>query len=375
MSRILNRQRQLAEQGRLRLGYTTPTNSGKTRPKASHTWIVTSHSREHVEKAAELWGGQVEEWQPMGNGTKQWRVITQANTIEAILPPGDPLSQAYEMWNRGGCVRRCDGVTEQLTGSPCPCFAQYGDDWYEKPTGTVCDSKSRLKVLLPDMPGLGSWRVETGSYYATDEMAGMVDTIRGAVGDSVLVPVQLRIEPRTRVAGGQTKQFVVPVLELRGVTAGSLLSGQYAGLRAIDSGPGDERPAIAAGDGTDWHARMDACADVDELRAVWREANAAGAMTEPFKAHMKLVLDRLQPTDEDKPADEGAPAAPVEDGEPEPNPQEVWQQILAIAGERQIGLDDLRAGFATWSQGIAVEDADGFQLADYLAELTESGAA
>ena len=373
MSRILNRQRQLAEQGRLRLGLTAPASNGKSRPKASTTWIVTSHSRDLVEKAAELWGGAVEEWQPQGSGAKQWRVVTQATTIDAILPPGDPLSQAYEMWNRGGCVRRCDGVTEQLTGSPCPCFAQYGDDWYEKPTETVCDSKSRLKVLLPDMPGLGSWRVETGSYYATDEMAGMVDTIRGAIGDSVLVPVQLRIEPRTRVAGGQTKQFVVPVLELRGVTAGALLSGEYSGLRAV--GAADTPAAITAGDGTDWLARIDAAATLDELRDVWRHANAVGAITEPFKTHMKTRSDELAATDKPKQGGQQQPTTPVEDGESEPNPQQVWQQILAIAGERQIGLDDLRASFATWSQGIAVEDADGFQLADYLAELTEAGAA
>ena len=37
MSRILNRQRQLAEQGRLRLGLTTPASNGKSRPKASTT--------------------------------------------------------------------------------------------------------------------------------------------------------------------------------------------------------------------------------------------------------------------------------------------------------------------------------------------------
>ena len=364
MSRILNRQRQLAEQGRLRLGYTVPTSNGKSRPKSSQTWVLTSHSREHIERAAQLWGGDVEEWQPMGNGAKQWRVITHATSIDAILPPGDPLSQAYEMWNRGGCVRRCDGITEQLTGSPCPCYAQFGDDWYEQPTGTVCDSKSRLKVLLPDMPGLGSWRVETGSFYATDEMAGMVDTIRGAVGDSVLVPVQLRIEPRTRVTGGQTKQFVVPVLELRGVTAGSLLTGQYSGLKALDAGPADEQPAITAGDGTDWVARMDACVDVEQLREVWREASAAGAVTAPFKARMKAVLDRLQP------AEDASAAEEVETGEPEPNPDHLWSDILKAHGERGDDLAAVRAAFATWSQGVAVEDANGFQLQDYLTVLT-----
>lgn len=371
MTRILNRQRQLAEQGRLRLGYTVTAKSGKSAPKASTTWIVTSHSRDLVEKAAELWGGAVEEWQPQGSGAKQWRVITDATTIDAILPPGDPLSQAYEMWNRGGCVRRCDGVTEQLTGSPCPCFAQFGDDWYEQPTGTVCDSKSRLKVLLPDMPGLGSWRVETGSYYATDEMAGMVDTIRGAVGDAVLVPVQLRIEPRTRVAGGQTKQFVVPVLELRGVTAGALLGGEYEGLRAVAATP--DRAAIGTGSVSD--EMIDRIADarsVDDLRAIWREAYQRGQLGSELR---ELITAAVADRQGESGGGQDAPDEHVEQAEVEPNPQQVWQQILAVAGQQGVGLDQLRADFATWSQGIAVEDADGFLLSEYLGTVQTGGAA
>nr|DAF00036.1 MAG TPA: hypothetical protein [Caudoviricetes sp.] len=355
MSRILNRQRQLAEQGRLRLGYTIPTDRGQ-RPKSSKTWIVTSHSRLHVEKAAELWGGETTEWQPQGNGTQQWRVITETTCIDAILPPGDPLSQAYEMWNRGGCVRRCDGVTEQLTGSPCPCLAEFGENWYEQSAGTVCDSKSRLKVLLPDMPGLGSWRVETGSYYATDEIAGMVDTIRGAVGEAVLVPVRLRIEPRTRVTGGQTKQFVVPVLELRGMTAGALLGGEYDRLRAavaaIPKHPAlTTRPPIS-------DEVIDRIADattVEQLRDIWRDAKKTGTLTDALETALKQAFNGIATL-----------------GEAEPNPQEIWQQILAAAGANRTSLGDLRADFATWSGGIAVEDANGFQLAGYLKTLKEA---
>ena len=365
MSRILNRQRQLAEQGRLRLGYTAPTSSGKTRPKASTTWVVTSHSREHVETAAQLWGGQVEEWQPQGNGAKQWRVITEATTIDAILPPGDPLSQAYEMWNRGGCVRRCDGITEQLSGSPCPCYAQYGEDWYEQGVDKVCQSKSRLKVLLPEMPGLGSWRVETGSYYATDEIAGMVDVIRGAVGDQVMVPVRLRIEPRQRVAGGQTKRFVVPVLELRGVTSGAILGGQYVGLAQIET---RQQAAIEAASHVpsdledEFTDRIADAGSLDELRQVWKQMKAARADTPHVIALFKAAVAEFRP-DEDKPAE------PVEDAEPEPNPDEQWQAILKAHGERGDDMDVVRAAFASWSGGVAVEDANGFQMADYLREL------
>ena len=361
MTRILNRQRQLAEQGRIRLGVTTTASNGKVRPMASKTFVLTSHSREHIEKAAELWGGNVEEWTPQGNGSQQWRVITEANTIDAILPPGDPLSQAYEMWNRGGCVRRCDGVTEQLTGSPCPCLAQFGPDWHEQKQGTVCDSKSRLKVLLADMPGLGSWRLETGSFYATDEIAGMVDVIRGAVGDAVMVPVRLRIEPRTRVAGGQTKQFVVPVLELRGVTAGALVSGAYGGIAQVEAGRAPV--AIAAGPARDFAAEVADAGSIDAVRELWQAASAAGVLDDALKAALTARVEQLKPKAAEPPVD----AVELDE-------TALWQQILAVAGGLGISSKRLADEFADFSGGVAVEDADALAYSQYLDHLKSSAA-
>jgi hypothetical protein len=362
MSRILNRQRQLAEQGRLRLGYTLTSQKGKTYPKASHTWVITSHSKEHVEAAAALWGGQVEEWQPQGNGAKQWRVITGAAAIDAILPPGDPLSQAYEMWNRGGCVRRCDGVTEQLSGSPCACFAEFGEEWFEQKQGMVCDSKSRLKVLLPDMPGLGSWRVETGSYYATDEIAGMVDVIRGAVGDSVMVPVRLRIEPRTRVAGGETKQFVVPVLELRDVTAGALLAGQYSGLASIEQGR-SQQAAIEAAPRLDYVQLSGMAESLDEVRNLWRHAQDAGLLTEELKQVLTAAGQRLS-----------APVTPAGQ-DADVDPDAAWQELLAAAGRLGWSQSVLAESFVEWSRGVALEDAEPRSWAEFTVEMNGGAAA
>jgi len=411
MSRILNRQRQLAEQGRLRLGYTVPATAkdGKptTRPVRSETWIVTSHSREHIEHAATLWGGQAEEWEPMGNGAKQWRVITQANAIPAILPTGDPLTQAYEQWSKGGCQRRCDGVTEELSGSPCICLAQHSDQWYELSARQVCVSKSRLKVLLPDMPGLGSWRMETGSFYATDEIAGMVDTIRGAIGESLLVPVTLRIEPRTRVAGGQTKQFVVPVVELRGVTAGALLSGQAIEMRQLTTGnPESATPLAVQAAQTEpspwvpFFEQVAKAAKLDDLAALWDLAKGrmlVGPQSTPSAERAEFLAKWKAKASELKAAQDAADAAvaaqPDEDGAypadivPDPttppsttqetalqDPDAIWQGILAAAGDLGLTTTQLNADFLK-RMGIAAPVASGPELAAYLTILTEQGAA
>lgn len=358
-SRILNRQRQLAEQGRLRLGTFDIAANGKGRPRASHHWIITSHWEEYVRKAAELWGGEPEFYKPQGHGVEQWRVITTSAAIDAILPPFEPLMQAYEQWSAGGCQRRCDGGTEQFSGAPCLCIAEFGDDWHLQPAGRVCATKSRLKVLLPDMPGMGSWRLETGSFYAADELAGMVDGIRIAVGQNVLVPVRLRIEPRTRTFQNQTKRYIVPVLELRGITAGELLSGSYRGLGSLESserkalpGASDSEPA------PDYVAAAHEAGDLEAVRQIWHLAEKAGHLSEDLKTELTRIGQSFT----------------VVEPETDEDPDAVWNEILVYVGshigwETQQLLDD----FPKRSGGIMASDASGADMRKYLNALKTEG--
>ena len=376
MSRLLDRQRQLAEAGRLRLGLTVPMANGKSRPMRSEVWIFSSHSQELVIAAAALWGGTPEKWQPLGNGAEQWRVITKTTTIDAILPPGDPLTQAYEMWGKGGAVRRCDSATEQFSGSPCLCIAQFGDAWYEQPKGKVCDTKSRLKVLIPDLPGLGSYRLETGSFYAADEIAGMVDFIRSAVGDQALIPVRLRIEARTRVAGNETKQFVVPVVELRGVTTGELLagSGQQLGIGQKQAGTGQNQPAIAATPAPaipDYLAELGRSTSVDDCTLIWRTAGEAGHLSDELKAAITAKAAEITaagfqaPGSAPETATSAAGTGPDPASDAGPDADALWVQIVAEAG--RLDMDDaaLRAELHNVC-GVFAEDATGEQLATFL---------
>ena len=286
------------------------------------------------------------------------------------------------MWSKGGCQRRCNGATESFSGSPCLCLQQFGDQWYERSAREVCVSKSRLKVLLPDMPGLGSWRMETGSFYATDEIAGMVDTIRSAVGGQVLVPVTLRIDPRTRVAHGETKQFVVPVVELRGVTAGALLSGEATrsgqlavaapvttGARALEAGAGD--PYV------EWREALTNAESKDQLNTIWTsmvaekllgheavDQAAALAFKDEWVAKATVMPDVSSVQGD---------AGEVVDGEivdePAGDPDVLWQQILAAAGAQGMTTADLEDDFAATLDGVTAADASAGDMRRYLDAL------
>ncbi|MBA2951638.1 recombination directionality factor [Streptomyces himalayensis] len=288
-SRLRNIQARAAEHGRLRTGYTQGN-----RPVRSATWVVTSHSEEHVRTAAELWGGAPEQWQALNSTITQWRVITKASSIEALITPGDPLNQYNELWTKGGCQRRCDGETELLSRQPCLCARQFGEDWHQQKKGVVCSTTSRLNVMLPDLSGMGMWRAETHSFYAASEWGGMVDMVLAGTRGDGFVPVNLRIEPRQVVRDGQTKKFPVVVVELRGVTPRQALAGPMTAAVALDPGATSQAVAAIEAPRPDYLAEAEAALTPDDVGDVYRRANAAGHLNDELIAGLTAIADRLK---------------------------------------------------------------------------------
>ncbi|MEV4437518.1 hypothetical protein AB0K09_00625 [Streptomyces sp. NPDC049577] len=349
-SRIVTMKRQAAELGRIRTGYSRPNPDPDKRPipVRSETFVFSSHSRDYVAAAAELWGGEVEQWTPQNQKIAQYRVISRAKEIRAILPAGDPLSQAYEMWSGGGCSRRCDGETERLSGQPCLCLARYGPEWHERSPREVCRPTSRIAVMLPDLPDLGVWRLESKSFYAADAMAGGVDIVLQATEGRSLMPVRMWIEQRSVVRHGETKTFpvvmVVPSLpQLRHALAGPIPTAA-----ALDPAVLAGRPAIESGR-PDYLAEAARCRTPDEVREVWHRANRAGDVArdgsdELSRQLMQVAADieagidpRTGEThqDEDSPDDGPVDAEIVEDQDDEPvtaHPAAAWPPVARPGG-------------------------------------------
>ncbi|MFJ2249405.1 hypothetical protein [Streptomyces sp. NPDC087862] len=296
-SRILTMKRQAAELGRIRTGYSRPNpNPDKGPiPVKSKTFVLTSHSRDYVAAAAELYGGRAEQWTPQRSSVAQWRVITEAAELQAILPAGDVLNQSYEMWGGGGCERRCDGVTESLGRRPCVCLAKYGEDWHERKADQVCRPTSRIGVFLPDLPDLGVWRLETKSYYAADALAGGLDTVLQATGGGGLLPVRMWIEQRTAVRAGKTKQFQVVMLVPALPRLRHALSGPISTAAALDPSSLD-RPAIEATSTVvpDYVAEAKKCGTADEVLGVYQRARAAGHATAELRNTLQAVAADIE---------------------------------------------------------------------------------
>ena len=248
---ILTIQRRMRELGRIRLGQQVPIagKPGKTRPEKLSTFRLTSASKEYVEAAAAAYGGTVSPWEsPRG---REWETVIESPFLDVIVLPGEVVDPWFEMWTGGGCVRRCDGITEQLSGQPCLCPAAPKERQELAGKGKACKATTRLNVALPALPDLGVWRLETHSFYAAVEVPGAADVLRQAAEQGVMIRARLRIDHRqVRRPGEPTRDFIVPVLEFPDLRLDSMLAagpmagsarqlgaGSPAGARALPPGP------------------------------------------------------------------------------------------------------------------------------------------
>ncbi|GAA3958382.1 hypothetical protein GCM10023085_46010 [Actinomadura viridis] len=241
---LLDIQRRGQQIGRLRIGQQVPSKQdpNKMRPARLDTFRFTTQSRVAADAIAELYGGTVKDW------NNEFEVITGRDTIGVTVPPRDQVvSQWYEMWSKGGCSRRCDSQIEQISGGPCQCpHADDPNDLSQIEAAAkerarlaalnppqACKAITRISVMIPDLPGLGVFRLDTHSYYAAVEIGDAAALMQAARDQGVFLPAVLRIEHRQRVARGRTKKFPVPVLEVmatfRQIASGQLEAG---GLQA-----------------------------------------------------------------------------------------------------------------------------------------------
>ena len=217
---LIELQRRLSLVGAIRAGGQKPERGVGRKLEA---WRITSAREALIAQAAELYGGDVTQWEsPVG---REFQVYTERDELPVLVMPNYSLRQTYELWE--GATKRtrlCDGVDEELSGGECMCNAEGVDR---------CDLYTRLVVALPELDTLLGWRVITRGANAAHELPTMIDAARAS--GATFVPARLRLEQRRGVVDGQVTRFVVPTLDL---------DVGYAALRAVADPP---LAALAAG--------------------------------------------------------------------------------------------------------------------------------
>ena len=260
---ILDLQRRSVQIGEIRIG-TSVAVPGKTyrKPVRLETFRFTTASEQTANAVAAKYGGTVAPWSQRKG---RWEVTTDRTALDVWVPPrGGAVDANMEMWDGPRCLRRCNGITERISGQPCLC--PYPDD----PSDPVsvqgarderkrlaalrppqaCKPLTRINVTIPDLPGLtGVFRLNTGSENAAVETADSGDAMEIAREGGVYLPAVLRIEWRVRAADG--KPYPVPVLQIglsmREIAEGTLPAGPSGLLAQLQGSPAGGRRAITAG--------------------------------------------------------------------------------------------------------------------------------
>ncbi|MBD2760052.1 hypothetical protein IEE94_11090 [Yimella sp. cx-573] len=327
-------QQRHAELGRIRLGEKKTSANGKTFPSKLDRFRFTSPSKRHVEALAELYGGTPKPWD--NNGRKEFEVITDATTIPVVVVRGG-LSQWLETWTGGGCVHRCDGEVNVLTGEMC----DPGDRNH-----TEAKPTTRLSVMLPQLEAIGVWRMESHGWNAAAELPGVANLAQ-MVGE--LVPANLTLHERVAIKDGKTSRFVVPGLDLE-VGMARVVELANAHAQGIAAPAATGAPQIAAPSIDFMEAAREATSP-DELRQIWRSAGEHNALTDELKSLIQSrVTEFEQPPTVDRSAQTYTPAD-FESGETldehlANNPGDVddaWNKLVTAAGEQNIGTSNLRS--------------------------------
>jgi hypothetical protein len=314
-------QQQQAQVGRIRIGHQVPGKNGRSRPEKLDRFRFTTPSRGLADAVAARYGGTVTPWQPEGRPA-EFEVVSDATSLPVLVPPR-PVTQFYELWSGAGCQRRCDGETETISGDACKCPLDHIERGDLAAKGQACKATTRLKVMLPELPGIGVWRLDTHGYYAAIELPQTADFL-GAVTDAGgYIRATLALEQRqVKRPGVGIRTFLVPALHVD-VTPEALMAGTGTALAG---------PATAALTGG----------------ATGRLLQARGRALTP------------------------APAAAVDaapSGDLPSDPDELWVAIVHAVADLPDPSYDVNLAFAEWSGGVLPGSASVEQLQGFLRQI------
>lgn len=245
-------QQAMTEVGRIRIGRFNPDKGKSGAPDKLDRFRFTSDDQARITALAARYGGVPTEYTPQRSNRTAWEVISEASSIEVLLPP-QTIEPWNEAWKPGLCVRRCDGEweikeaeTKGLDRQPCPCnLGRVG-------ARDLCKPTIRVKVMLPHVPpGLATWRLESHGEYACSELS-MLGPIVARLQALAPATLTLRKEQRRRWNAEKgrydTLDFFVPTMLLDSATPMQFAIGGEELVRALTARGGialDNRPRPA----------------------------------------------------------------------------------------------------------------------------------
>jgi hypothetical protein len=226
MPQIKNIQKRVPRIGKIRIGEKVATGRGGERPKALDHFICAED--DYKEAFREAFGDKPSSIEIMfhsdddddilpnayklytstygltcaGDGERATRIydVNLAHNVQVGDKPEDP--NRPEFWppatgqTKGTDWKRKDDLT--CTVEQCP---QY--------KGNLCSLSLNLKFMLPQLPGIGIWQLDSRSINSLMNLSGGIAGIKGMTGGVIAgLPIRLSLVDHEARPEGQTKKTV-----------------------------------------------------------------------------------------------------------------------------------------------------------------------
>lgn len=240
-------QQRMTEVGRIRTGF----YNGRY-PEKLDRFRFTSPDEALIRAVAAQFGGEVSQYNPQRTERTDWQVFSESSNINVYVPQ-QRIDPWLEAWRPGTCIRRCDGVKEQIKQEPCQCAAGL------VAAKDICKPTVRVQLMLAEVPGMGTWRLESHGEYAAGELSTLAPFIAKI---PMPIPARLRLREETRRPWNAEKQkfetttFYVPFLDISVATpqqvvlGGDVLSKALEKTAHLNVEAAPARPALEAAPAT-----------------------------------------------------------------------------------------------------------------------------
>lgn len=105
-----------------------------------------------------------------------------------------------------------------------------------------CRRVMNLQFLLPDVPGLGIWQLDSSSYHSISNVNSGIMLVKSLCGHIAMIPLVLRVVSQLAHPNGVGKTVYVLSLDTVGTLAGLIQAGQQSSRKVSLPDSDDEAP-------------------------------------------------------------------------------------------------------------------------------------
>ena len=115
-------------------------------------------------------------------------------------------------------------------------------DSYPAYSNGRCRRVMNLQFLLPDVPGLGIWQLDSSSYHSISNVNSAIRLVKSLCGHIAMIPLVLRVISQRAHPNGVGKTVYVLSLDMAGTLAGLMREGQQHSRKVSLPASDEEAP-------------------------------------------------------------------------------------------------------------------------------------